>query len=75
MNIGHDKRVAESADLYKFHRFQFCEEAGSSSQTKRQNEDFGTDHRGARNGMAITRGKEKKNREETFSTVAPGQDA
>ena len=34
VNIGHDKRVAESADLYKFHRFQFCEEAGSSSQTK-----------------------------------------
>ena len=34
VNIGHDKRVAESADLYKFHRFQFCEEARSSSQTK-----------------------------------------
>lgn len=34
MNIGHEKRVAESADLYKFHRFQFCEEAGSQRKDK-----------------------------------------
>lgn len=38
VNIGYDKqvRVAESADLYKFHRFQFSEKAGISSQTKDQ---------------------------------------